>query len=244
MAFTAPRARLGIVLSASNRMVEPYFRAYAPASLGLHMTRMHMAAGNVGGPEEIKAEAVAAARLAGAARPDVIDLQMTGQVMAMGAEAEAALIADIETATGGIPAYTATQALVEALAALGATRILAVTPLEVAANADERGYLEAAGIAFAGEVGLGLAGGPATAETPPAAWVEAATTHDTAEAQAVLLSGSNTTMVEAIQPIEAALGKPAVTSVQAALWAGLRRLKDKLGPFDAAPELGRLMTTL
>jgi maleate cis-trans isomerase len=57
----------------------------------------------------------------------------------------------------------------------------------------------------------------------------------------VLLSGSNTTMVDAIQPIEEALGKPVVTSVQAALWGGICRVKDKLGAFTPAPALGRLM---
>jgi maleate cis-trans isomerase len=51
-------------------------------------------------------------------------------------------------------------------------------------------------------------------------------------------------MVEAIAPIEQALGKPAVTSVQAALWAGVRRLAPKLGPLPSTPALGKLFATL
>ncbi len=47
-------------------------------------------------------------------------------------------------------------------------------------------------------------------------------------------------MAEAIAPIEAATGKPAVTSIQAALWAGTRRLAGRLGEVAADPALGRL----
>ncbi|HSR55497.1 MAG TPA: hypothetical protein VLN73_04620, partial [Alphaproteobacteria bacterium] len=95
-----------------------------------------------------------------------------------------------------------------------------------------------------GEKALNLEGGPATAVHGFETWVEAAKTHDIAKAEAILLGGSNTTMTEAIAPIEAALGKPAVTSVQAALWAGLKRLKQKLGAFERDLALGRLGQTL
>jgi len=236
MTTPIPRARLGVVLSSSNRWVEPYFRAHAPDELAIHPTRMRMAAQARAALDIAAAEAVAAAQLVANARVDVIDLQATGMVMAMGADAEAKVISAIEDNTG-IPAYTATQALVEALHALGLTRVLSVTPT----SGRERSYLEAAGIEFAGEVELNLGDGPATAEVPFDTWVEVARTNDSRQAQGVLLSGSNTTMVDAIQPIEEALGKPVVTSVQAALWGGICRVKDKLGAFTPAPALGRLM---
>jgi maleate cis-trans isomerase len=47
-------------------------------------------------------------------------------------------------------------------------------------------------------------------------------------------------MVEAIAPVERALGKPAVTSIQAALWGAVTRLGARIGDFDPAPALGRL----
>ena len=47
-------------------------------------------------------------------------------------------------------------------------------------------------------------------------------------------------MLEAIAPIEMALGKPAVTSIQAALWGGIRRLAPKLGEYRPSSDLGRL----
>ena len=236
MTTPVPLARMGVVLSSSNRWVEPYFRTHAPDRLAIHLTRMRMASRARAALDVAAAEAVEAARLVADAGVDVIDLQATGLVMAMGAEGEANLVAAIEESTG-IPAYTATQALVEALGALGLTRVLSVTP----ASGRERAYLDAAGIEFAGEVKLDLGGGPATAEVPFESWVEAARANDSADAQGVLLSGSNTTMVDAIGPIEQALGKPVVTSIQAALWGAMRRLKGKLGAYPPNPALGRLM---
>ena len=36
-------------------------------------------------------------------------------------------------------------------------------------------------------------------------------------------------------------GKPFINSNQATIWAALTRVRDKLAPFDPAPELGRLL---
>jgi maleate cis-trans isomerase len=172
MTTPMPLARLGVVLSSSNRWVEPYFRAHGPDTLAIHPTRMRMASQARAALDVAAADAVEAAQLVADARVDIIDLQMTGLAMAMGAAAEAKLTAAIEDATG-IPAYTATQALVEALRALGLKRVLSITP----ASGRERAYLEAAGIAFADEVVLDLGDGPATAEVPPETWVTAGGRH-------------------------------------------------------------------
>lgn len=234
-----PGARLGVILSSSNRMVEPFLRALAPASLAVHVTRMRMAAGLRAGPEDWAAAAIEAAKLLGDAKVDVIDLQATGLIMAAGADAEADLVRRITQATGA-PAYTATQALIEAANALGLARVVLITPLDQAANASERAYLKSRGIETVADVGLGTAGGLASTAVAPEAWLEAAKAHDTAEADGFVLSGSNTTMAQAIAPIEQALDKPAVSSVQAALWAGTSRLAARLGAWSPPGELGRL----
>ncbi len=234
-----PVARMGVILSSSNRCVEPYFQAHAPDGLGLHYTRMRMAAGLRGDAQEVTEAAIAAAGFLADARVDVIDLQATGIIMAAGPEAEAELVGSITQATG-IPSFTATQAMVEGLRALDLERVALVTPFDEAANATERAYLEAQGFTIAGEVGLGTGGGIKTAAVPAAEWLGAAIAADSAEAQGFVLSGSNTTMVDAIAPIENALGKPVVTSIQAALWAGVQRLGKELGGAAPSPALGRL----
>jgi maleate cis-trans isomerase len=243
MAMVPITARLGLILSASNLCVEPFFRALAPAQLAIHPTRMHMASQVRTDFAETAAEAAEVARLVAQAKVDVIDLQATGFVMSLGAEAETRCIQGIEDATG-IPAYTATQGLMEALRALEVRRVLLITPFDDKPTAEERAYIEGQGFELTAAVGLALGGGPITAKTPYDTWLQAAIAHDTPDAQAIVLSGSNTTQTDAIQGIEDALGKPAVTSVQAALWAGVKRVKGKLGDFTPEAALGRLGQTL
>ena len=87
---------------------------------------------------------------------------------------------------------------------------------------------------------------PADFETvTPQRWLELAQENDTPEADGIFLSCTNTTQIEAVAAIEAALGKPVVNSNQAVLWGCLKRLKGKLGDEGAMPQnLGRLMDEL
>ena len=242
MSSVLPSARLGIILSSGNWILETYFRAYAPADLGIHVTRMRMGSGGERRPGDIEADVLQAARLLADAKVDLIDLQGTGIMMERGPDGEAAMVAAIEDATG-TPAFTATGAAVEALQALHIRRLVLVGPYGEAAVGRESAFLEAVGFSVVDAVGL--ARGERSNQVPPADWVAAAVAHDRDDADGIFLSGSNTRMVEAVAPIEHALGKPAVTSVQAALWAGMQRLAAKLAPSHggeqpAPPALGRL----
>lgn len=232
-----PSARLGIVLSSANRTLEPYFRALAPADLGIHITRMRMGSGGARQREDIATTAVAAAELVGDTGLDALLLQGTGIMMERGPRAEAELCAAMEKAAKA-PAFTATQAVVEAFAALGARTISIVNPGTDAALAREKTYLEAVGIRTARATALAV--GEATFDITPAQWTEAARLAASPDAEAVFLSGSHTRALEAIAATEQALGLPVVTSIQAALWAAVRRLGGKLGTMPANPALGRL----
>jgi len=232
-----PSARLGIILSSGNWTLETYFRAYAPADLGIHVTRMRMGSGGERGPRDIEADALECARLLADVKVDLIDLQGTGIMMERGPDGEAAMVAAIKDATG-TAAFTATGAVVEALHALELKRLVLVGPYDGDAIKRESAFLEAAGFDIMDAIGL--AQGLQSNQVPPADWVAAALQRDHAGADGIFLSGSNTRMVEAVTAIEEALGKPAITSVQAALWAGVRRLAPKLAPAPPPAALGRL----
>lgn len=242
--INAPAARLGIILSSGNRTLEPYFRALAPAGLGIHVTRMRMGSGGKRNQDDIAGAAQACAELLADAGVDAIDLQGTGIMMERGPKGEAELVKTLSEATA-TPVYTATQSVVEAFGALGINRIAVVNPGDDAAVTRERAYLEAAGITVGGIVARDL--GDATFEVTPERWAADAARALAAgtSAEGIFLSGSHTRMVEAIAEVERATGKPVVTSIQAALWAGLRRLSPKLGPrlsygTTAPADLGRL----
>lgn len=234
-----PKAHLGIILSAGNRTLEPTFRAFAPGDMGIHVTRMQMGSAGLRSKEDIAADAVRAAELLAEARVDAIDLQGTGIMMERGPDGERALTEEIAKKTG-IPCYTATGAVVESLDALGARRIVIVNPGNDGALGREHKFLEAAGVTVLDGIALDCGGGDHTLHVTPEQWCAAVKQLDRGDADAVFLSGSHTRAVEAIALTEEALDKPAVASIQAALWAGVKRLAPRLGPITATPVLGRL----
>ena len=240
MTSILPTARLGVIVSSGNRTVEPYFNIFGPSNLGIYATRMHMGSGGRNKAEDIVADALRSAELLADAGVDVIDLQGTGIMMERGPDGEAAVVKAITDATG-IPAFTATQAVVEALNALDIRRVIVINPADEKAIAREIAYLEAVGLTVSHAVGMNSS--EVVVPAPPEDWVAVAKEHGTADGDGLFLSGSFTAMLEAVAPIEAALGKPVVTSVQAALWAGVMRLSDKIGDYAPPPELGRLFQT-
>ena len=240
MTSILPTARLGVIVSSGNRTVEPYFNIFGPSNLGIYATRMRMGSGGRNKAEDIVADALRSAELLADASVDVIDLQGTGIMMERGPDGEAAVVKAITDATG-IPAFTATQAVVEALNALDIRRVIVINPADEKAIARETAYLEAVGLTVSHAVGMNSS--EVVVPAPPEDWVAVAKEHGTADGDGLFLSGSFTAMLEAVAPIEAALGKPVVTSVQAALWAGVMRLSDKIGDYAPPPELGRLFQT-
>ena len=91
------------------------------------------------------------------------------------------------------------------------------------------------------DVALALPGSDHYLAQPPERWVALAVEHARDDADGYFLSCTNTTQIEAIEPIERKLGKPVVNSNQAVLWACMKRLRPKLGAAEPAPGLGRLV---
>ncbi|MBK17656.1 MAG: hypothetical protein CMM52_02275 [Rhodospirillaceae bacterium] len=240
MAGFLPTRGLGLILSSGNRTVEPYFRHYAPENMAVFTTRMRMGAGGGRSMEEIANDAIEAARLLSDAKVDVICLQGTGIMIERGPSGEAELIADICKATA-TPTFTAAQAVVEAVRALSLDRMVMVHPLGEKPMARERNYLESLGVNVVHAAGRG--GREQSAAIPSNVWADLAIENDREDAEGFFLSGSNTTMTEAVESIELKTGKPVVTSVQASLWAGVRRVLGINNAYETPPSmLGRLLT--
>jgi len=236
------RARIGIILSSSNRVVEAQLRAFAPPELAIHVTRMRMAKSRTQTISEQIDIIMRAAELLADAKVDLIVLQASALAMEKGPDAESATVRAISEATG-TAALTSTQAMVEALRALALKRVVLLSPSAKAMNDAEAAYLRAQGFDVVNSVGLDLQVGAGLTMTP-GDWVDLVRANDRREAEGYFLSGSNTTMIEAIGEIEDRLGKPAVSSTQAMLWASVGRLKARLGRVAFAPELGRLFARL
>ena len=80
-----------------------------------------------------------------------------------------------------------------------------------------------AGFEVIHEFGLGLTGGDDYINVTPQRWKDIVLENARPQADAYLLSCTNTTMIETINQLEQRLQKPVVTSNQATLWACLRR---------------------
>ena len=234
-------ARMGVIVSSSNRMVEPQLSHFAPPALGLHVTRMRMSQKWGKSPADLQDDILSAARLLADAAVDVIVFQATGVAMAMGEAVEAQIMGAIFEETG-IAAFSATQAMVDALNALALQKLVIVSPFDSATNDHERAYLEARGFRVLHDVGLDLPPGGGSISLAPERWVETVLANVHPDADGYFLSGSNTTMMEAVGAIETATGKAAVNSTQATLWAAMERLRPKLGAAAIDPALGRLFS--
>jgi maleate isomerase len=232
------RARLGVILSSSNRAVEGQLRAFAPAALATHVTRMRMSKDRERPmPEQIDI-ILRAAELIADAKVDLIVLQASAFAMEKGPDAEIAVVQAIAKATG-IPALTSTQAMVQAARALGLKRLINVSPSSQAMNEKERNYLKALGFEVLHAAGLNVESG-AGLTMMPGDWLDVVKANARNDADGYFLSGSNTTIVEAIGMIERQTGKPVISSTQATLWASVRRLSPKLGNVSLPSDLGRL----
>jgi maleate cis-trans isomerase len=168
--------------------------------------------------------------------PDLIVYHCTDSSMREGLDGERRIL-DIVRREAGIEAVSTSALVVEALNALGIRKLVIISPYQD--NAVIIAYLQSCGFTAVHDVALRLPGHESSGATPQR-WVQTTLDNARVEADGYFLSCTNTTQIEAIEELEAALGKPVVSSNQAVLWGAMQRLRAQLGDV-AMPRLGRLM---
>lgn len=123
---------------------------------------------------------------------------------------------------GAPRAVTASGALVEALRAVGATRVAVATPYVASVTECLHGFLGEYGVEVVASVGLGLSGRIWTVGYRDV--VDIVRSADRPEAQAVVISCTNLPTYDIIGPLEAELGKPVLTANQVTVWAALHAM--------------------
>jgi maleate isomerase/arylmalonate decarboxylase len=223
------RARIGIVVPVSNTNLEPDMVMLRPAGVSLHVAR-------AGGydldriPDSDQMRQFAEASLdqvvddLTAALADVILYGCTSATLSHGPTFDRAFQARIE-ARAGKPAVTAAGAVIEALHDLGVGNVGFCSPYTRELNAEAMAFLAQFGFNVVSDayVGEDLGNYGQSALTPQDV-IDMARRADSAQAEAVVLSCTDMRAVEAIASIEAALGKPVVTSNQALMHAAIKRL--------------------
>jgi len=231
-----PRARIGFIIPSSNRMVEPQMQRYMPAGVVPHFTRIGMTNRHKAPLEKLLPRIIDAAELLADSKCDVIVLQCTGTSMSGGVDMDKHVVAEIERVTRR-PALSTASALNAAFAALGARRLVFISETKQADHDKKLAYLREAGFDIVADKAASLEGTDAYCTTPPRFWYDTAIALRSDSADTYFLSCANIHSIEVIEDLERALGKPVVTSNQAALWCALR----KAGIGDAVPGLGALL---
>ncbi|MFB6311004.1 MAG: aspartate/glutamate racemase family protein [Salinirussus sp.] len=230
------RARLGLLVPSSNTTNEPEFAAVLPDGVSLHTGRLPLEDVTADDLTAMAETAVDAAEHLAHANVDVVAYGCTTGSLVKGhgyAEELEASLADVADA----PAVATALSVERALDALGARSVAVVTPYIDDLNEREREFLEEAGFEVRSLAGRGIEPNLEIGHLSPEAAYRQARSAGAEDADALFISCTNYRTFEAIEPLEADLDVPVVTSNQATLWDALRRTD-----IESGIDLGQLFT--
>ena len=235
------RARIGLLVPSTNTVGESEFWRLAPPGVSVHTSRMPFLPEKHEKPfEAMEREVPRVLEEAVSAAPDVIAYGCT----ASSAKGDPAVLEAELAATSGRPTATAAGALVAALRAFGAKKIALVTPYPPELNAKERKFFAENGIEVVADESVIVDQAQLKLRNmclvPKDKLVERAVALGRRDdVEAVVLSCADMPTLAALPEIEAAIGKPVTSSVQALLWRALRLA----GIQDRNPAAGRLLAS-
>ncbi len=221
--FIPTRARIGVIVPSVNTVVEPWFSRVCPPGVTVHAARMFL--DNNLTPESLVRmdhdEGMRAVKQIMSCKPASVAYCCTASSMVQGLDYDGRLNHDLHQAAG-VPAFTATLGIIEALHAVGAKRIAVCSPYTKAIDDAEHAFFTAVGFEILGSAHLGIADAfklaDPTADDIYALWKKS--WH--AGADASLITCLNMNSQDVIERIEDESGKPVITSTQATLWKLLR----------------------
>lgn len=215
--------RIGLLVPSSNTTVEPEFYRALPREVTLHTARLYL---TQIAPESILRmveDLEAQSRLLASAAVDVIVLGATAPSFLKGLGYDREIIAKIVAATGK-PATTTSTALIEALGHLGAKRVALGSAYDEKVNGIAAAFIEASGIRVVNAAGLGLVDNLVVGRLAPETALDLGRKVDHPDADAIVLACTNWRTMDALERLEAAVGKPVVSTTQVSIWAALRML--------------------
>jgi len=228
--------RIGLLLPSSNSVQEPEFYRALPEGFTLHCTRLFLENIEANSTLKIGEQVVDGAKRLAHADVDIIVLAATAPSSRLGLGYDRELIARISDASGK-PATTAATALIEALAELRAKQIVLGAPWSDDVNRTTANFIEQNGVKVLGQRALGLVANLEVGRLDAQTAYQVGTEIVRADADAVMLACGNWSTFPIIEKLEAAIGKPVLTTNQVSLWHVFRLL--------AAPpirNLGMLMS--
>ncbi len=229
--------RFGVLVPATNTTVETEYGRLLPATLQVHVARIPLlSSGAETTPRGGDADVDYQARLLGSAKVEVVALAQTAASLSVDDYDER--ITKRMSEAAGVPAITSARAIGLAVRALGARRIALVAPFPIA-------VLGLLNRHYTGKYGLEVVASESFSGTNSVVYPtlgqgmarDAIARTNRPEIEVFIVPGGNFPTMSFVSEWERAIGKPVITSNQAALWAMLQimRVDDKL------PGLGKLL---
>ncbi len=230
--------RLGLIVPASNTNAEPDCMMLAPPGLSLHFTR------SGGYDVEAIPDSDEMRRFARQALDQQLQLLVDGRVEMIAYACTSATLADGPdfdrafceeiTAKSGLPAVTTAGALIEAIQDLGLERVAFTSPYVPRLVDESVDFIRQCNIEVVRQVSFdeelnSLEQNRLTPEDAYRMGLKA----DHPQAQALVISCTDYRALEAVPALEAALGKPVVTSNSALMYVCLKRPGIDYGELDA-----------
>lgn len=238
-AYFGHRARLGIIVPPNNTVSEAEWASVLPAGVTLHAARFHL--NPVARTEDelatLNQGLTAACELLAQAELSAIAFACTApSAFSPRTKMEAAM-----TAASQLPCATAAAAVIDALEAVAAKKVILISPFAASVTEHEANFMQQEGIHVLSMHSLGhdtYQPGRRLAihRIAPSDVRDTVLKIDTHKADAIVLSGTNLVTFPVLNEIESITGLPVIGSNQALLWSTLRKanIADHL-------ELGRLL---
>lgn len=229
--------RVGLIVLATDHTTEMDFqRMVAGERIGVYATRIPYA--NPVTPENLRAMEPSLTSGAALILPeeplDVVMYSCTSASVIIG---DATLKAAVRAAKPTAAIVTPTVAAVAALRTLNAKRISVLTPYTLETSKPMADYFLGIGFEIASFTCLDMTDDREMARVSPAEIVAFAKEATTSDSDALFISCTALRAAEVVAEVEAAIGKPVVTSNLATAWACLRLC----GDVAVRPERGTLM---
>ncbi len=242
---TRTAAKIGVLVPFTNTNLEPDMVLMRPLGTTVHFQRMGgYDVDEIPGSDQMAglgaSDITHDLRMISGVRPDVVLYGCTSATLTHGPSFDADLAKQIKAGSGAI-SLTAAGSLIAGVKAVGAAKVGFSSPYLGEINEQAVAFLAENGIETVrcADVGREL-GNYGQGELTPDEVFELACQADHPDAQAIVLSCTDMRSVEAIERVEAKLGKPVVTSNQAMMFCLMRALN--LPRHDRMP--GRLFNRL
>lgn len=245
MTETRTAAKIGVLVPFTNTNLEPDMEMLRPPNTTIHFQRIGgYDVDEIPGSDQMAGLGASDIshdlRMISGVRPDVVLYGCTSATLTHGPSFDAELAQQIKSESGAL-SLTAAGSLIAAIKTLEATKVGFSSPYLGEINVQAMDSMAQNGIETVryADVGRKL-GNYGQGELTPDEVCDLACQADHPQAQAIVLSCTDMRAVEAIDRIEATLGKPVVTSNQAMMFCLMRALN--LPRHDALP--GRLFDLL